>query len=585
MKKRNLNFPLRFRTIRSRFLAAMILWALPAILLLGYTSYNISKATVVNMNEKTNRERLRTSSEIADLLFRNINGLHFSIVVNDSIRDDLITKSESDSMSQPANRMAGTSTLLRRIISDSSADTKYVTSICLLDLQFRVTCSGRSDDAGIYEGPNRDALIRESDWFHEAYENKGKVIYYPSDVFGETEASFSTIKLFRDKSATDGEPIGILVVNVSNTIFNKVFGKGGDYGSYMSLDERQGVTRKVFGDHDLVPKSGDIGETISSLRKQGYLVGSYENPTTGWTFLHVVRSSELLSQSRNIPWVTTAIAVAFAAVALALSYLISRTVTKPLLKLKKMMLDWTKGNREFSAVFDNDEVGVIGETFKRIAHHNEELSARLIRSELKEREAELRALQSQIKPHFLYNTLDSIYWMAVLDDNDQVADMAESLSISFKLSLNKGREVISVRDELLHIQHYIRIQNIRFDNRFKYLEEVDHSILDGEIMKLLLQPLVENAIFHGLEPKVGEGAIRLTGKKEGSDLLFTVEDDGVGMESLMVTEQGYGLRNVKERLRLAYGERSQLEIWSMIGVGTRITIRFQSTNLKNTTDI
>ncbi|MBB6634611.1 sensor histidine kinase [Cohnella thailandensis] len=584
MKTSKFRFSLRIRTIRNRFLVAMILWALPAILLLGYTSYNISKATVMDMNEKSNRDRLRTSSEIADLLFRNINGLHFSIVVNDAIRGDLIAKSEEDSFSRSENRQAGTSAILQRMISNSSADTKYVTSICLFDLRLRVACSGRSDDAGRYEGPDRDQSIRESDWYLDAYDSKGKVIYYPTDIFGDSESSFSTIKLFRDKSATDGEPIGILVINVSKTIFSKVFGNDGEYGSYMSLDERQGVTQAVFGDSGLLPENGSLGRTISSLRKQGYLVGFYDNQTTGWTFLHLVRSSELLRQSRNIPWVTTAIAVAFAAVALAISYLISRTVTKPLLKLKKMMLDWTKGTRDFPVMFGNDEVGVIGETFKRIVRHNEELSARLIRSELKEREAELRALQSQIKPHFLYNTLDSIYWMAVLDDNDQIADMAESLSVSFKLSLNKGRDSIAVRDELLHIRHYIRIQNLRFENRFRYVEEVEDSMLDCEIMKLLLQPLVENAIFHGLEPKLGEGTIWLKGVREGEDLLLTVEDDGVGMESLSVTEHGYGLRNVKERLRLAYGERSMLEIWSQPGAGTRIAVRFQPSNLKNTTD-
>lgn len=577
-------FPLRFRKIRSRFLFAMIFWAVPAIVLLGYTSYNISKSTVEEMNENSNRERLRTSSEIADLLFRNINGLHFSIVVNDAIRNDLIARSKPD-QSNADTPSAGTPTLLQRVISDSSADTKYVTSICLLDLQLRLSCSGRSDDAGTYEGPDRDAQIMESDWYQDAYKNKGKVLYYPSDVFGAAQSSFSTIKLYRDKSATDGDPIGILIVNVSKAIFSKVFGENGEYGCYMSLGERHGVTQAVFGDRSLLEANKNLVETIHDLRKRGYLVGAYYNQTTGWTFLHLIRSSELLSQSRNIPWVTTAIAVAFGAIALAMSYLISRTVTNPLLKLKKMMLEWTKGARDFPVVFGNDEVGVIGETFKRIVRHNEELSARLIRSELKEREAELRVLQSQIKPHFLYNTLDSIYWMAVLNDHDQVADMAESLSISFKLSLNKGREFIAVRDELLHIRHYIRIQNIRFEGRFLYLEEVEDAILDHEIMKLLLQPLVENAIFHGLEPKLGEGTIRLTGVQAGDELIFTVEDDGIGMESLALTEKGYGMRNVKERLRLSYGDQSHLEIWSQPGAGTRITIKFNAKNLKITTEI
>jgi two-component system sensor histidine kinase YesM len=270
-----------------------------------------------------------------------------------------------------------------------------------------------------------------------------------------------------------------------------------------------------------------------------------------------------------------AIAAGFAAIALAFSYFISGTITRPLLRLKKMMLDWTLGARKFPDSFDKDEVGVIGETFRRIIFENDELNAKLIRSELNEKEAELRALQSQIKPHFLYNTLDSIYWMAILNDNNQVAQMAESLSESFKLSLNKGKETILVFNELRHIEHYLRIQNIRFNNRFLYIQEVDETILGMEIMKLLLQPLVENAIYHGLEPRIGEGIITLTGVRDGQHLVFTVEDNGVGMDDLSRMEQGYGLRNVKDRLRLYYGECSSLNITSRPGEGTRVELSFK----------
>ena len=576
MTKIKLRLPLtfRFRRIRSRLLAAMILWSIPAIAMIGLISYNISKSTVTDFNAKSNQERLRSSSEVADLLFRNINGLHFSIVVNDAIRHDLAAASPNSPFLSSEKPNAETSALLRRIINDSSADTKFVTSICLFDLQLRVTCSGRSDDAGAYEGPNRDVQIRQSDWYRSAYEGRGKVLYYPSNIFGESDHSFSTIKLFRDKGRMEGEPLGLLIVNVSKTIFKKVFGEGEAYGSFMVLDERQGLSRAVYGNNELLPQSGSIAEAVDDLKNQSILVNAFYNQTTNWTFLHLVRSSELLGQSRNIPWITTAVAIAFAAIALVISYLISGTVTKPLLALKKMMLDWTKGARDFPVAFGNDEVGAIGETFKRMSSLNEELTAKLIRSELKEREAELRALQSQIKPHFLYNTLDSIYWMAILDENKQIADIAESLSISFKLILNRGRELLTVRDELLHIRHYVRIQNIRFENRFRYIEEVEESILDLEMLKLLLQPLVENAIFHGLERKVGDGTIVLTGAKDGERLIFTIADDGVGMEDISVTEQGYGFRNVKERLRLFYGEQSELEIWSQPGRGTRITLRF-----------
>jgi two-component system sensor histidine kinase YesM len=564
---------LRFKRIRTRFLVAMIMLTLPSIMLLGYISFNVTKDTLTDVSKKANLDHLRTSSEVADLLFRNISSFHFSIVVNEAIRQDLRKSGETAELQPDVARL--TSNRLQSLISSSSADTRYVTSVCLLDLKFRTYCFGRSDDMGVYEGVNKAAGIAASDWYKQAYENNGKVVYYPTDIFQETNKSFSTVKLFRDAGDSSGEPIGILIVNVSKTIFDKVFGSGNAGGSFMVLSERDQSTTAVYNKAgEIALGSGNTGDVLGQLREDGFLVNPFLNQTTNWTFLHLVKAKELLKQTENIRWATTVIAAVFAFIALVLSYFLSGSITKPLLQLKKMMIDWTLGKRDFPARFAQDEVGVIGETFHRIAHENEELNARLVHSELKEREAELRALQSQIKPHFLYNTLDSIYWMALLQNNNDVAQMAVSLSESFKLSLNKGKETILVYNELKHIDHYLTIQNIRFNNRFQYIEDVEEQLKSLEMMKLLLQPLVENAIYHGLEPKVGPGTIRLTGRYDGNHVRFTVEDDGVGMADLERTEHGYGMRNVKERLALYYGANSSLEVWSEAGRGTRITLRF-----------
>lgn len=566
----------RFGKIRHRFLAAMIALSIPSIMLVGYISFNVANNALMDLNEKTNRERLRTSSDMADLLLRSINNLHYSIVVNEAIREQL--SRGSDPMIQPDSGGVRLSTRLQRLISATYSDTRYVKSICLLDLQLNAYCSGRSDDAGVYEGPGKMGRMVSADWYRSAYASKGKVVYYPKDLFGETDEAFSTVKLFRHSGDTEGQPIGILIVNVSKAIFGQVFGTADDYGSYMVIDDSHGSVQAVYGESATAAAadgSGSVQEAIGRLQNEGYLINPVYNQTTGWTFLHLVRAKELLKQSQNIGWATMAIAAGFAVIALALSYLISGTVTRPLLRLKKMMLDWTMGIKDLGGSFDKDEVGVIAETFRRVACENDELNAKLMKSKLKEREAELRALQSQIKPHFLYNTLDSIYWMAVLHRSEPIAQMAESLSESFKLSLNKGRETIPVYNELKHIEHYLRIQNIRFHHRFRYVEQVEESILAMDILKLLLQPLVENAIYHGLEPKLGSGTIRLTGARDGSYLIFTVEDDGVGMDDLARTEQGYGLRNVRERLKLYYGEDSSLKVRSRPGEGTSVTLRFK----------
>lgn len=580
---RLLRSKLRFQKLRSRFLAAMIIVSLPPLFILGYISFNIAKSTLMETNAQTNEDHLETSSEVADLLLRNVVNLHRSIVMNDEIRG-VLSSSNTGSGTQPifgqGSSLEWTPSRLQKVVNSNLSDTKFVNSICVFNLDFRTFCTGRSDDAGIYEKPNKQALIQQAEWYRDAFNAQGRVVFFGYDVLGESKDSFSTVKLFRDASDPNGEPIGLLVVNVSKSIFNNIFNASNDYGGFMALEPDQGKTNIVFnnGMPDLPSsREGDLGAVLNELRDNGFLISQYQNQTTGWTFVHLIKIQELLKKSNRIAMVTTSIAVSMGFVALIVSIFISGSITRPLLQIKKMMVEWTKGTRDFTETFEQDEVGTIGETFKRLASENRDLNERLTLSELKEREAELRALQAQIKPHFLYNTLDSIYWMATLQKNNDIAQMAVSLSESFKLSLNKGKDMISVFKELKHIEHYMTIQNIRYGNRFQYVEEVEPSIMGMEIMKLLLQPLVENAIYHGLEPKVGDGAIRLTGRWEDEFLIFTVEDDGVGMEDMKRTEQGYGLRNVRERLLLYYGASSSLTISSRVNEGTKIEIRFNPT--------
>ncbi|MBB6731689.1 cache domain-containing sensor histidine kinase [Cohnella zeiphila] len=567
----------RFRKVRSRFFAAMILLSLPPLFLLGYVSFNIARDTLMDNNTKTNNDHLQTSSEVADLLLRSIVNLNRFIVLNDEIRNDL-RESEIKTSEERSEMNRLTINRLQRIINSNSFDTRYMDSLCVFDLHYQTYCWGRSDDAGKYEIPNKKEAVEQSDWYRQAVEAQGRVVFFPYNVLGDNADSFSAVKLFRDSESPEGKPIGLLVTNLSKSMFGSVFNGSEDNGSFLAIDSSSDPARIVYPEPNRTSPpiaAGSLQQMIGNLEKQGYLISEFRNQTTQWTFVHLIRKSRLLQQSSRIGTATAWIASALALVALAISFVVSGSITRPLLQLKKMMIEWNKGSREIGGTFQEDEVGAIGETFKRMALENQELDARLFHSELKEREAELRALQAQIKPHFLYNTLDSIYLMARLHRTEEAAAMALALSESFKLSLNKGRETIPVFKELKHIEHYMTIQNIRYNGRFRYEADVDPGVLGFEMLKLVLQPLVENAIYHGLEPKVGEGSVRIEGRRDGDFLFFAVEDDGVGMDDVLQTEQGYGLRNVRERLTLYYGPSSSFLVSSRPGRGTRIEIRIK----------
>lgn len=545
----------------------MIFISVPSLFLLGYISVNIAKDTLMETNKQTNQDRLVTSSEVADLLLGSVVNLNRAIVWNNQIRNDLRKSNEVYDQYELISIRNDITSQMQRVVNNNFIDASFIESICVFNLNYEANCLGRSDGAGIYEqSANKKISIESTAWYKETVDAEGRVLFFDYNVLESSNRSFSTAKLFRDSDNIAGDRLGIVIVNISKRIFNSIFTSSSNYGGeFLVIDAVKGNQSVVYG---------DLKNTYDSLREEGYLISEYKNETTGWYFVHLIELKELLKESNKIGIYTTVMASIIALLALTLAYIVSGTISRPLLKIKKMMIDWMKGSRSLEGTFEDDEVGAIGETFKRMVTVNEELNRKLVHSELKEREAELRALQAQIKPHFLYNTLDSIYWMASLENNQAIAQMAVSLSESFKLSLNKGKETIPVYKELKHIEHYITIQNIRYNNRFTYIEEVDPSIKGIEILKLILQPLIENAIYHGLEKKVGPGMVKLTGNLEDGYIRFTVEDDGVGINDIALTEQGYGLRNVKERLLLCYGDSSSLRVSSEPGKGTCVEVRF-----------
>lgn len=568
---------LRLQKIRNKYFVLMISLSVPPLFLLGYISHNITSDILIQNQLQSKEDHLKTSSEQADLLFRNIINMQRLISWDREIHKEL---KESAAFIGDDQKVINKNTTIRmqNLISNYLIDTQDIESVCLFDNNFRSVCYGNSSSSGLYGGGGMFGELIEQDWFKKVVEANGKGVFFESNVLTDSSKTFSSVKLLKDPDELFApNKTGLLVVNIKKSIFSKIFNEG-ETNKYLVLGSARQEVHPVYE----YPASflqqtnpeGQFPSDLKELQGNGYLISMYKNQTTGWTFVSIVEEKELLKQSNQIGWATTLIASLIAFTALFLSFILSGTITRPLTQLKKMTVGWAKEVWNVEEPVDKDEIGTIGETFNRLTRERQELNERLLHSQLKEREAELRALQAQIKPHFLYNTLDSIYWMATIQKNTEIAKMAISLSESFKLSLNNGKDFILVSKELEHINHYLAIQNLRYRDRFQYIQDVDPELMNMELLKLLLQPLIENAIYHGLEPKVGNGTIRLTGKKTENKVLFIVEDDGVGIEKMEVIEQGFGLKNVRERLALYYGPTSKFIITSKVNEGTRIEIEF-----------
>ena len=214
-----------------------------------------------------------------------------------------------------------------------------------------------------------------------------------------------------------------------------------------------------------------------------------------------------------------------------------------------------------------------------------ELMDRVRREETELRKTELKALQAQINPHFLYNTLDSIQWMCEQGRTEDAAKMVSSLARLFRISISRGHELITIRDELRHAESYLVIQSYRYKDQFTYSFDVDPSLENCLCNKITVQPLIENAIYHGLDRNVEEGEIKISVKKapdDENDILITVSDNGIGMTkeqclSILKKERsdssGIGVKNVNDRLKIYFGEKYGLSIESELDVGTTVTVR------------
>ncbi|NNU84596.1 sensor histidine kinase [Geobacillus sp. BMUD] len=548
------SFISRQDNIRIRYFLLMIGMSIPPLLLLGFISFHIAKNTLIENQRQTTTKQLQTSSHVADLLFQNIINMERLISWNRDVRNELVNSAEYTNVDR-GRLDQDTTRKIENLISSYFIDTQYIDSICLFNNRYRSVCYGNPSSSGKYGRGGTHPEIAQSPWYQRSVEAQGRPVFFGYNVLNKEQSSttFSSVKLLKDpQNVFDPRKIGLLVVNIRKVMFQRVFPeeKRFEWAILDLTDDNEG--KEVFNN---VPpfllefQRMDSKPFPHQLRRKGYLISSYQNETTQWFFIQTIKEKDLLKQARQIGLATALISSVLGLTALFFAFFASGKVAKPLIHLR--------------------------EIFQKVMVENQQLNEQLIRAQLEKKEAELRVLQAQIKPHFLYNTLDSIYWMAVLKNHHEIAQMAVALSESFKLSLNQGEDMIPVSKELEHIHHYMTIQNFRYQHRFQYIEQVDPDVMIQKIPKLLLQPLVENAIYHGLEPKIGPGTVEVIGKMVDGWTVFVIRDNGVGIADMMLIEQGFGLRNVRERLVLCYGPDSVLRISSQVNEGTTVEIKFR----------
>lgn len=391
--------------------------------------------------------------------------------------------------------------------------------------------------------------------------------------------------------------LGVLLVDMNYSSIEQILKKAnvGNSSEYVYLIDGKGeiiyhprqklIYTDLYQENNIEAAGYEDGSTEEIFQGEKRLVTVKTVSYTGWKIVSVVPMSSFdMGMTGTKYFVIMLVTVSMLAVIL-LNQLVSASIAMPLKKLNNSVKEWETGNMNPSIYIGGSmEVEHLGCTLRSTVEQIRQLMQDIVVEQEEKRKSELDALQSQINPHFLYNTLDSIVWMIEGERYEDAVFMITQLASLFRISLSRGKTVISVEDELKHARNYMNIQKVRYKNNFEVRFDIDPEILQCCTVKLVVQPLLENAIYYGVECMDGDGEIDVNGYRREDDIYIEVRDNGLGIPEDEVEQllkennrvhkrgSGVGLLNVHNRIRLRFGEEYGLEIESEPDEGTTVRI-------------
>ena len=366
----------------------------------------------------------------------------------------------------------------------------------------------------------------------------------------------------------------------------------GETGSYLIADTDG--NKKIENDQDV---SGNISEEeyfqwaednkkggkVFRIDGKRYLVTASVIPTLDWLMIGLTPVNELTKAGKAMTQIIYVVGIIAALISTFFSLRVSHSVTKPLIYLTDTMKKFGKGDLSVRVpVLYEDEIGILSEEFNKMSEQIRQLVDQVYREQRAKRKSELAALQAQINPHFLYNTLNSVSSLIKMNCPDEAFIMIQAIGTFYRTSLSDGKTLIPLEQEITNIENYIKIQKVRYGNKIEYEIDIENEILQEWIVKLTLQPLVENSIYHGIKEMRGKGIIRIKGWKEKNKVFIQVSDNGLGIPEEKLEElfskdyrekgSAFGLFNIQQRLQIYFGKEYGLTVESKLSQGTKATV-------------
>lgn len=451
----------------------------------------------------------------------------------------------------------------------------------------------------------RDFIIPHGNYLRPAEEVENEGWTAPSDnqIHWYADADAGTITLVRSLPLLDDGEGGFLYISMD---YSKIFDSmnlavNEDYGVFVYNEEEQELYenqqirknadyKMEFADFCRIrnpensenPKNTKNQKSAENQKDTNYILLEKEITQNGWHAACYLQKNGIISPMQPVLLMVLILSVFCALFSALVIMRFSRSMADRLTHLTKTMTEIDEGNLEVElASAEKDEIGDLTRGFNQMLSRIRQLIQEVYESRIRQKQYEMTALRAQINPHFLYNSLSLINWKALEIGSDDISKATLALSRYYRTSLNKGKSTMSVREEIDNVRSYLEIQEMFHDYSFEVKMDIADEILDYRTLNLILQPLAENAIAHGIDRKRDgtTGVITICGWKEGDCVVLSVADNGVGMEmekaNAILTEKssGYGVRNVNSRIQLAYGEAYGLSITSEPGNGTTVTVR------------
>jgi len=525
------------KTMRNSMLLQLFFYYLVGnllfILFLSSIFYYTSKYIIMNKEiEYTNKNVMSTSRYIT-LYVEKLQNIINLLSVNADVRNFLTLGNNNSKKS------------IEKMVYSILDNNKGIKNITVIGKNGSIISSDKNNDMKI------SANMMKEKWYVDAINNSDMPVFNPvrKDEDSSMNSNSWFLSISRDIKNSKGENLGVIVFDIKYEMFERylrsnAFGRQSDS---IIIDNHGNVIYyrdvKCFADKKCLEKFSE-----KNKNKDTYL---YETQieNTNWNLRSLANTNDLVTLKKNFSHIVIIIFLFSLAFSSIITFIVITKILRPLIKLENHMQNFENNLREFHL---SEKTGY--EIQNLVEHFN------VMVEKIKYlREYEIKALHSQINPHFLYNTLDTIIWMAEFEDNEKVISITKSLANYFRLSLSNGHEKIPLKDEIMHTKEYLFIQKQRYEDKLSYFFNIeDESLLSIEVPKIIIQPIVENSIYHGIKNLSGNGIITIDVYRQNSTVNISVKDNGIGFEKAKQFKKsktgGVGFQNVDKRIKFYYGK-------------------------------